>query len=162
MRHFIEIPPQINESQAWNHGKRWTPEEEAQLRNLFSSKMPIHLICYRLGRQPTGVLPRLHSLGLIESDGQNYMYRNPSAHSTQPENTAMTTTKLIESKTLILGREAEAMSDSEIFKLIAKTENELASLKAIRTPSKKLEAHVAKTEAELKRLAEYVDSREGA
>lgn len=163
MSRIIEVPPQVSETQAYNHGKRWTSDDELLLSRMFLKGTSIHSLCLALGRQPTGILPRLHALGLVEFNGQDYMHRSfaedhhcPTS-STQPKDIAMT--KLIDSKTFILGRDAHAMTDSEIFKLIAKTENELTALKAIKTPSKKLQAHINKTEADLKQLAEHVDSR---
>jgi hypothetical protein len=45
----------------------WTPEAEAQLRELHAQGLDIEVICERIQRQRGGVMSRLKKLGLLES-----------------------------------------------------------------------------------------------
>ena len=117
-------------------------------------------------RPAEGVISKLQRGGDICYDHTDGCYRvsNP----TQPATTQPATTKkeltmskpLIESKVFVNGIDATDMADSEIFRLIAKTEDEIAKLRAIKTASKKLSGAISKLEADVTKLAEYVDSRE--
>ena len=87
----------------------------------------------------------------------------PRQQPTQPETTKKESTmskQLIESKVFVNGIDATGMADAEIFRLIAKTEGEIEKLRAIKTASKKLSGAISKLEADVIKLAEYVDSRE--
>jgi len=48
---------------------RWTPEDEARLRELFAEDMSPEAIAARMGRQVGGVRSRLRKLGLIQPKG---------------------------------------------------------------------------------------------
>ena len=56
--------------------------------------------------------------------------------------------------------DAARLSDDELFAQLARGEQQLEKLKAIKTPSKKLEKQVADIQQQLVDLAAYIDSRE--
>jgi hypothetical protein len=165
---ILHIPPETNEATAYKHGTRWTDtDEEEELKRRFRLGTPIHDLCVHFGRRTGSIVSRLLQLRLISRDVNGcYRYCIDSVEldeSTTPtlqktKEPAMST-KLIESKSFVLGRDATEMADAEIFKLIAKTEAELASLKGIKTASVKLADHIARVETELTALAAYLDAR---
>ena len=148
------------------HGLTWTPDEYITLARLFVAGHDLKYISEALQRPADGVISKLQRGRYICYDYTDGCYRvsNP----TQPATTQPATTKkeltmpkpLIESKVFVNGIDATDMSDAEIFRLIAKTEDEIAKLRAIKTASKKLSSAISKLEADVTKLAEYADSRE--
>ena len=57
------------------------------------------------------------------------------------------------------GNDASNLSDDELFAQLARGEQQLDKLKAIKTPSKKLAAQIEDMQDQLTKLAEYIDSR---
>lgn len=185
----VQVPAESFKATAHRFGKPWYAHEEETLALCFKAGMQIEDLCPRFGRDRDGVLRKLEKLGLIGSpyaDGSyQYVYRytcdfepfSPTTAGVFSRDVAVAisgstitlqnltkettmSTPTIENKTFILGKDASQMSDGEIFNLIAKTEGELAKLKAITTKSSKLAAHIKKVEADLKALAAYLDGRE--
>ena len=153
------------------HGLPWTPDEYAELTKLFVARHDLEYISEALLRPADGVISKLQRGGYICYDYTDGCYRvsTPAQPATtQPATTQPATTKkeltmskqLIESKVFVNGIDATGMADAEIFRLIAKTEDEIAKLRAIKTASKKLSGAISKLEADVIKLAEYVDSRE--
>lgn len=149
------------------HGKPWQPEEWQNLRNLYMAGMSLEDICKTLQRPADGTVNKLLDAGLIRYDSMTFEYYvrvqpNPQA-TPQPSPPTKKETPvskpLIEAKILINGVDATDMSDTEIFRLIAKTEAEIASLESIKTPSKKLADAISKLKTDVVKLAEYVDQR---
>ena len=143
------------------HGLPWTLGEYTELAKLFVAGHDLKCISEALQRPADGVISKLQSGRYICYDPPNkrYYVNNP----TQPETTKKESTmskQLIESKVFVNGIDATGMADAEIFRLIAKTEDEIAKLRAIKTTSKKLSDAILNLEVDLIKLAEYVDSRE--
>ena len=139
----------------------WTPDEYTALERLFVAGHDLKYISETLLRPADGVISKLERCKYIRYDPTNSCYHvtNP----TQPVTTKREPTmskQLIVSKVFINGTDATDMADAEIFRLIAKTEDEITKLRAIKTASKKLSGAISKLEADLSKLAEYVDSRE--
>lgn len=65
----------------------------------------------------------------------------------------------IETKTFIRGAEASSMSDSDIFRLIAKLEGEVDTLGKIKVKSVKVAKAIADLNEDVQKLVEYLDSR---
>lgn len=181
----VRVPAESFKATAHRFGKAWYAHEEESLAVCFKAGMQIEDLAPRFGRDRDGVLRKLEKLGLIEDKWLNetYFYAcdyepfSSLSAGVMPHNVAVSingstitlqnltketpmSTPTIENKTFILGKDASQMSDGEIFNLIAKTEGELAKLKAITTKSSKLAAHIKKVEADLKALAAYLDGRE--
>lgn len=79
---------------------------------------------------------------------------------TQPtKEPTMAAAKTIESKTFILGQDAEGMTDQDIFNLIAKTEKEIAALNAIQSKPKKLTSKIEEMQKDIDKLVKFVDER---
>lgn len=66
---------------------------------------------------------------------------------------------MFEVKTFINEQDASKLSDTEIFVLMAKAEKNLESFKNLKTSSKKKDAAIAQIEADLAKMAEYLDNR---
>ena len=164
------------------HGLPWLPIELSSLRELYQEGKSLQEMCEMLERPATGTLTKLVGVGCLrrEMDTRSYRstyyYRMPLAEDTAAVNEAINqtttktttkttekepamTAKLIENKVYINGTEATGLSDKEIFVLIAKTEDEIDKLKAIKTPSKKLAAAIDKMQEDVVKLATYVDER---
>ena len=143
------------------HGLTWTPAEYASLERLFVAGHDLKHISEALLRPADGVISKLQHRGFIRYDPANNCYRitNPAQPATTKKEPTMSK-QLIESKVFVNGIDATDMADAEIFRLIAKTEDEIAKLRAIKTASKKLSGAISKLEANVVKLAEYVDSRE--
>lgn len=47
-----------------NHGKRWTPQDEAQLKTLIQQNTPTRVMGLKLGRRPEAVQQKANDLGL--------------------------------------------------------------------------------------------------
>jgi len=155
------------------HGRPWIASEYEALRELFMQGKTLQEICVALHRPADGTLTKLREQRLLRFDSVNicdYYVVLPFNHSgrlLEPTPQIATTKKepamskqLIESKVFVNGIDATDMADAEIFRLIAKTEDEIAKLRAIKTTSKKLSGAISKLEADVVKLAEYVDSRE--
>ena len=148
------------------HGLTWTPAEYVSLGRLFVAGYDLKRISEVLMRPADGVIHKLQRGRYICYDYTDGCYR--VSNHTQPATTQPATIKkestmskqLIESKVFVNGIDATGMADAEIFRLIAKTEDEIAKLRAIKTASKKLSGAISKSEADVIKLAEYVDSRE--
>ena len=143
------------------HGLPWTPDEHATLERLFVAGHDLKYISEALQRPAEGVISKLQRGRYTWYDYTNGCYRvnNPTQPATIKKESTMSK-QLIESKVFVNGIDATGMADAEIFRLIAKTEDEIAKLRAIKTASKKLSAAISKLEADATKLAEYVDSRE--
>lgn len=143
------------------HGLPWTPAEYASLERLFVAGHDLKHISEALMRPADGVISKLQHCGFIRYDSTNNRYRvtNPTQPATTKKEPTMSK-QLIESKVFVNGIDATDMADAEIFRLIAKTEDEIAKLRAIKTASKKLSGAISKLEADVVKLADYVDSRE--
>lgn len=147
------------------HGLPWTNDELAAMGRLFVDGVDLEGICKIMQRPADGVLAKLRSHGFISfstHDCCDYCLVIPTgkAATTEQKETTMNRDNLIESKIFINGADATGMSDMEIFRLIAKTEGEIAKLSEIKAQSKKLTATIDKLKAEVAALAEYVDNRE--
>lgn len=155
------------------HGRPWIASEYEALRELFMQGKTLQEICVALHRPADGTLNKLREQHLLRFDSVSfcdYYVALPFNHPGRLLEPApqLATTKeepvmsknLIESKVFVNGIDATGMSDTEIFSLIAKTEAEIAKLRAIKTVSKKLSGAISKLEADVVKLAEYVDSRE--
>ena len=148
------------------HGLPWTPDEYITLARLFVAGRDLEYISEEMQRPAEGVISKLQRGGYICYDYTDGCYRVSTP--AQPATTQPATIKkeltmskqLIESKVFVNGIDATGMADSEIFRLIAKTEDEIAKLRTIKTVSKKLSGAISKLEADVIELAEYVDSRE--
>lgn len=66
---------------------------------------------------------------------------------------------MFEVKTFINEQDASKLSNAEIFKMIAAAEKNLESFKNLKTSSKKKDAAIALIEADLAKMAEYLDNR---
>ena len=143
------------------HGLPWTPDEYITLARLFVAGRDLEYISEEMQRPAEGVISKLQRGGYICYDYTDGCYRvsNPTQPATIKKESTMSK-QLIESKVFVNGIDATDMADAEIFRLIAKTEDEIAKLRAIKTASKKLSGAISKLEADVTKLAEYVDSRE--
>lgn len=143
------------------HGLPWTPAEYASLERLFVAGHDLKHISEALLRPADGVISKLQHCGFIRYNPANnrYLVTNPPKPATTKEEPTMSK-QLIESKVFVNGIDATGMADAEIFRLIAKTEDEIAKLRAIKTASKKLSGAISKLEDDVIKLADYVDSRE--
>ena len=143
------------------HGLPWTLDEYASLERLFVAGYDLKRISETLMRPADGVISKLERCEYIRYDPTNSCYRvtNPTQPVTTKKEPTMSK-QLIESKVFVNGIDATDMADDEIFRLIAKTEDEIAKLRTIKTVSKKLSGAISKLEANVVKLAEYVDSRE--
>ena len=143
------------------HGLPWTPDEYITLARLFVAGRDLEYISEEMQRPAAGVISKLQRGGYICYDYTDGCYRvsNPTQPATTKKELTMSK-PLIESKVFVNGIDATDMADAEIFRLIAKTEDEIAKLRAIKTASKKLSGAISKLEADVIKLAEYVDSRE--
>ena len=63
---------------AHNAGKVWTADDDKLLLQMFEHTAPLHLICERLGRNPSGILARMVRLGCIEHRDDYRQARNRS------------------------------------------------------------------------------------
>ena len=143
------------------HGLPWTPDEYTALARLFVAGHDLKYISEALLRPADGVVSKLEHCGYIRYDPTSCCYHvtNPTQSATTKKEPTMSK-QLIESKVFVNGIDATDMADAEIFRLIAKTEDEIAKLRAIKTASKKLSGAISKLEADVTKLAEYVDSRD--
>ena len=143
------------------HGLPWTLDEYTELAKLFVAGHDLKYISEALQRPAEGVISKLQHRGFIRYNPANNRYHvtNPTQPATAKKEPTMSK-QLIESKVFVNGIDATGMADAEIFRLIAKTEDEIAKLRAIKTASKKLSGAISKLEADVVKLADYVDSRE--
>lgn len=153
------------------HGLHWDQTDYAQLKILFQQGSDLKTMCEALQRPADGVIAKLVSRGYIVFDAFDCCYYyyvsggkavSDDYHESKftPMKEPVMSKNLIESKVFVNGTDATNMSDAEIFRLIAKTEGEIAKLKDIKTPSTKLQAAIDAMEADVVKLAEYVDNRE--
>lgn len=159
----------VDKERRARHGMPWTSHDYDRLRDLFQKGSSLKTMCEAMQRPAEGVLAKLISCGHLVSDTWGYHHYNyapankvvfDDCHEPAPMKEVTMTKNLIESKVFVNGTDATNMSDAEIFRLIAKTEDEIGNLKAIKTPSKKLSDAISKLEADVIKLAEYVDSRD--
>lgn len=159
----------VDKERRARHGMPWTSYEYDRLKDLFQKGSSLKTMCEAMQRPAEGVLAKLISCGHIVPDTDHYNRYNyapaskvafDDCHESTPVKEVTMTKNLIESKVFVNGTDATDMSDAEIFRLIAKTEDEISKLKAIKTPSKKLSDAISKLEADVIKLAEYVDSRD--
>jgi len=151
------------------YGLPWTEEEYAKLKSLWlDSNLSFAAICKILKRPETGVAAKLQYMGYIchnsSLDYNEYEVLNrPSplkAEKAAKELTNPFESKIMfEVKTFINEQDASKLSDAEIFVLMAKAEKNLESFKNLKTSSKKKDAAIAQIEADLAKMAEYLDSR---
>lgn len=174
----LEIPR--DDVRRARHGKPWEQEEVEDLcykfrrmvGQFFLSGAPVCLIklANEMQRPIAGIMPKLVSHGLVhESANGNFQFSlrevlsgfNPPEH--QPKETTMTkavTTPTIATRTFIQGVDAANMTDDDIFKKIREIEQQIADLDAINAKPKKLVARIEALQEDVKKLVEYVDSRE--
>lgn len=69
-------------------------------------------------------------------------------------------TPVIETRTYIYGTDAVQMSDEQIFTKIAELEGVIARWEKVQNRPKKLQAVIENTKADIKKLSDFVDSRE--
>lgn len=143
------------------HGLLWTPSEYASLERLFVAGYDLKHISEVLMRPADGVISKLQHCGFIRYDPTSNCYRvtNPPKPATTKKEITMSK-QLIEFRVFINGIDATDMTGAEIFRLITKTEDEIAKLRAIKTKYEKLSGAISKLEADLTKLTEYADSRE--
>mgnify|MGYP000325966304 CR=1 FL=1 len=150
------------------YGLPWTDEEYAKLKSLWlDTDWSFAAICKILKRPETGVAAKLQHMGYIYNSSLDYneyeVLNRPSP--LKAEKAAKEPTNLFESKimfevkTFINEQDASKLSDTEIFKMIAAAEKNLESFKNLKTSSKKKDAAIAQIEADLAKMAEYLDSR---
>lgn len=80
-------------------------------------------------------------------------------HTTSIDDTGEPIMNNIETKTFIRGAEASSMSDSDIFRLIAKLEGEAEVLGKIKVKSVKVAKAITDLNEDVQKLVEYLDSR---
>lgn len=86
-RHFVQIPARCPSSCSRTTGnhlclslqelrllfpnacRRWTTDEELNLRQLFATKITVCEIATAVGRQPSAISHKLHQLGVIDCSG---------------------------------------------------------------------------------------------
>lgn len=146
------------------HGSPWTEEDYDLLDRCASHRYSLQTMCHLLERSAAGVLPKLRSKGYLDDD--NFLHYPPASKPTtertqtmNPDSVKDRTTATIEHRTLIQGRDASTMHDSEIFQLIAKLEDRIEGLQQIKAKSKKLAAHIEELQADVNKLVEFVDGR---
>lgn len=154
-----------------NHGARWTSEQYAELKHLwFCTDKAFATICDEMGRSWAAVIAKLSEQKWVKYDPIKCAYtyqRNSRLDDIETEtNTQFETPKEeimsnanIETKTFIAGADAANMDDAQVFRHIAKLEQEIDKLKAIRAKSTKLSAAVAALEKDVADLVAYVDAR---
>lgn len=158
------------------HGRPWGRDELLDLKHWFLEGNTIEELIAKSERSAGGVIPKLKAAGLITDQrvnlawGYDYYYavdltdteqpepEDQSEHQPEPE-TIMAEANI---KTLILiqGVDAAHKTDDDIFKLIAKLEQEAASLNNISNKPKKLLAKIKEIKDDIDKLVEFVDNRE--
>lgn len=73
--------------------------------------------------------------------------------------TSDTNTPVIETRVMIHGKFADTMTDTEIFQLIARLEQNVETLDKIKNKPKKLKNKIKEIEDSIQKLSEYVDGR---
>lgn len=157
------------------HGRPWLTDELDNLKRWFLEGNTIEELITKSERSASGVIPKLKAAGLISDQcvntrtwGYDYYYAVDIPcieHPKQPKQPEPIEPKTIMAeaniKTLILiqGVDAAQKSDDDIFKLIAKLEQEAASLNNISNKPKKLLAKIKEIEADIDKLVEFVDAR---
>lgn len=150
------------------HGLPWTDKEYRKLKSLWiDSNLSFAAICKILKRPETGVAAKLQHMGYIYNSSLDYneyeVLNRPSplkAEKAAKEPTNTFESKIMfEVKTFINEQDASKLSNTEIFKMIAAAEKNLESFKNLKTPSKKKDAAIAQIEADLAKMAEYLDNR---
>lgn len=159
------------------HGRPWSHDELLDLKRWFLEGNTIEEIITKSERSAGGVIPKLKAAGLITDQrvnlkwGYDYYYavdipatEQPETEQPEPEHQSEPETIMAEAniKTLILiqGVDAANKTDDDIFKLIAKLEQEAASLSNINNKPKKLLAKIKEIKDDIDKLVEFVDSRE--
>jgi hypothetical protein len=141
------------------HGRPWTDSEMSMLERAFCDGINLEQMCQLLQRPAQGVVPKLEKLGLIRRDGPDSYTVIGSTTAPNPTQTEEINMPNIETKTLIRGRDAAHMDDTQIFALIGKLEDEVKVLLAIANKPKKLLAAVESLRSDIKQLVVYVDGR---
>lgn len=155
------------------HGKPWQLIEDENLATLFRGGSDPPLMCATMQRPASGILSRLCKLRLLRLHGTDhwtYYYAEvpimndealirPVKSPIVCKDTTMST-PTIETRILIQGRNAAAMSDAQIFDLIGEIEGKITKLEAIKAQPKKLVAAIEALKADIAKLVEYVDIRE--
>lgn len=153
------------------HGKIWSYDELETLRRMFEEGAALRFMCERLERPADGCIAKLHQLGLIMYDGNDYYivdkqrddyfdslkYAPVLIHKPNEEPTM--TAPTIETKTFIQGEDAATLTDTQIFSKIAKLEAEIEKLDKIQNKPKKLVAVIEKLKEDINKLVEFVDAR---
>ena len=144
-----------------NHGKLWTVEERVKLKSLYDTDHTLEMMCEVLERPAEGILAKLSAMRLIRYDQlMNAYYRAATPTEVKPEiKEEIMSTKTIENITFIKGKNAEMLTDNEIFSEIAKLEAQKAALNKIENKPKKLEAAIVKLQDDIQALVDYVDGR---
>lgn len=111
-----------------------------------------------------GVLKPYYAALLNELDNKRRASRETEATNeieTQEENTMNQTvtpfTVAFATKSYIYGKDVEQMSEGELINAIRSVETEIASLKTVQTPSKKIATKIAELEEMLKKIVGVLD-----
>lgn len=65
----------------------------------------------------------------------------------------------IETKTVIFGQDAATLSETDLINAIKKVEGQIATLKEVKTSSKKIAANIKELEDQLQAIVEVLDAR---
>lgn len=152
------------------HGLPWTEEELGRLKSLWVGPgLSFAAICKILKRPETGVAAKLEHMGYICHNSslpynEYEVLNRPSPlkaekAAKEPTINPFESKIMFEVKTFINEQDASKLSDAEIFVLMAKAEKNLESFKNLKTSSKKKDAAIAQIEADLAKMAEYLDNR---
>lgn len=93
----------------------------------------------------------------------DFDFSSDQPHPTPPENIMSTTTPTtpitIQNKTLVNGADIDTLASAEIYSLISNEEAKIESLGQIKTKPKALVTEIAKRQAGIQALVDYLDSR---
>ena len=114
-------------------------------------------------RPKSGVLNKLCELRILRYSSANCSYivvaKPKNVNKTETEKEIIMSNANIETKVFIQGKDATEMTDSQIFSLIAKLEDEQDKLSQIKNKPKKLVAAIHALTLDIEMLVEYVDGR---
>lgn len=152
-------------TQRARHGMPWTREELKRLESYFHEGFDLKDLCEALERPAKGVVPKLEQAGLIQLDGGAGEYRrtvtvdrNVVNHTKEtPMNVTGPIT--VETLTTVNGKDIRTLSDAQIYSLIASEEDEIDELSRIKRKPKRLQAEIARRQAGIDALVEYLDSQ---
>lgn len=155
----------LSSTDGHRHGTPWTDDDMVLLDSLYKKGECLATMVRLLARSSGGVLPKLVQLRHVTYDSTSGAYHRRSpidipTPSNEETQMSQTTIAVIESVTLIQGQPAVNKSDDDIFGLIAKLEQQKASLSNIKNQPKKLLAKIEAIDSDIAALVEYVDGRD--